>query len=70
MAEIFKPYATNKGDEIALLDDFGDRTWADYNARVNQLIDALRKAGLKPGAPVALLSGNRREYYETLYNFL
>lgn len=66
MAEIFKPYATQKGDEIALLDDFGDRTWADYNARVNQLIDALRKAGLKPGAPVALLSGNRREYYETL----
>lgn len=66
MAEIFKPYATQKGDEIALTDDFGDRTWADYNARVNQLIGALRKAGLKPGAPVALLSGNRREYYETL----
>ena len=66
VAEIFKPYAETRGDEIALIDDFGERTWADYNARVNQLIDVLRKGGLKPGAAVALLSGNRREYYEAL----
>jgi long-chain acyl-CoA synthetase len=66
MAEIFKPYATQKGDEIALLDDFGERTWSEYNERVNRLIDALRKAGLKQGSTVALMSGNRREYYEAL----
>jgi long-chain acyl-CoA synthetase len=66
MAVIFKPYADSKGDELALIDDFGDRTWSDYNSRVNQLIGALREAGLKPGSAVALLSGNRREYYEAL----
>lgn len=66
MAELFKGYAQSKGDEPALIDDFGSRTWAEYNAHVNQLVKALRRAGLKPGAAVALLSGNRREYYETL----
>ena len=66
MAELFKGYAEAKGSEIALTDDFGERNWADYNDRVNQLVKALRASGLKQGSAVALLSGNRREYYETL----
>jgi len=64
MAELLAPIAERRGSVPALIDEFGETTWTDFNARVNRLIHALRSAGLPPGATLAVLSGNRREYYE------
>ncbi|MBQ75680.1 MAG: AMP-dependent synthetase [Gammaproteobacteria bacterium] len=64
MAVLMQPHADSKPDEVALVDEFGEISWREYNSRVNQLIHALREAGLQPGDTFAVLSGNRREYYE------
>ncbi|MFT4798263.1 MAG: long-chain acyl-CoA synthetase [Candidatus Azotimanducaceae bacterium] len=64
MASLIAPYATEKPDEIALADDFGETTWSEFNSRVNQLVHALRSKGLKTGDAFAVISGNRREYIE------
>jgi long-chain acyl-CoA synthetase len=64
MANLIAPFAAEKPDDIALVDDFGETTWADFNNRVNQLIHSMRNAGLKTGDALAVVSGNRREYVE------
>ncbi len=66
MAELFLKWAEEKPDEAALIDEFGQTTWRDYNGRVNRLVHALRAAGLEKGAKVAVLASNRREYFEAL----
>ena len=55
-----------KPDEVALVDEFGQWTWAEINARQNQLIAGLRHAGLQPGDVVGLLGNNRHEWPETV----
>ena len=52
-------------DRPAILSPLGDRTYAALNARSNQLVRALRSAGLKEGDAVALLCANRPEFVET-----
>ena len=42
----------------------GDRTFAELNARANQLVRALRRLGLQAGDGVALLCTNRPEFVE------
>ena len=64
MAELLAHSVERRGDVPALIDEFGETTWSDFDARVNRLIHALRSAGLPPGGTLAVLSGNRREYYE------
>lgn len=64
MATLIAPFAAEKPNEPALIDDFGETTWAEFNARVNQLVHALRGAGLKTGDVFGVVSGNRREYLE------
>lgn len=64
MATLFAPFAEEKPDDIALVDDFGETSWTDFNSRVNQLIHALRGAGLEVGDTFSVISGNRREYIE------
>ncbi len=64
MATLITPFSEEKPDDIALVDDFGSTTWSDFNSRVNQLIHALRDAGLEQGDTFAVISGNRREYLE------
>ena len=48
----------------AILSPNGDRTYAELNAKANQLVRALRRAGLKEGDAVALLCANRPEFVE------
>ena len=64
MAALIKPYAESKPDDPALIDEFGTTSWKDFNGKVNQLIHALRRAGLQSGDAFSVLSGNRREYFE------
>jgi long-chain acyl-CoA synthetase len=48
----------------AILSDRGDRSFAELNARANQLARALRARGLRSGDAVALLCSNRPEFIE------
>jgi long-chain acyl-CoA synthetase len=64
MATLLNAFAESKPNEIALVDDFGELSWLQFNTRVNQLINALRTIGLKTGDTFAVASGNRREYIE------
>jgi long-chain acyl-CoA synthetase len=66
MAELLLSHAENRPDEPALIDDWGATSWADLNARTNQLISVLRGLGLGVGDAIAIHSGNRREYFELM----
>ena len=48
----------------AVVDDHGSCTFGELDARVNQLVDAGRTAGLGVGDTVAVMCGNRRELIE------
>jgi long-chain acyl-CoA synthetase len=48
----------------AIVAPTGDRTFAELNARANQLARALRRLGLEAGDGVALLCTNRAEFAE------
>jgi long-chain acyl-CoA synthetase len=64
MAVLTSSFAASKGDELALADDTGTRTWAELDARVNQIIHALRGAGIGAGDTIAIVSGNCNEWFE------
>jgi long-chain acyl-CoA synthetase len=66
MAENFAPMADRKPEQAALVDEHQTRTWREFNATVNQLIEALRARGLGVGDTVGLLCGNRVELFEIL----
>jgi long-chain acyl-CoA synthetase len=66
MGQIFSPIVEAKGGELALADEFGETTWAEFDERVNRLLNALRDAGVRTGDTIGILSGNRREYYEAM----
>jgi long-chain acyl-CoA synthetase len=57
-------HAQKRPDAPAIISEAGNRTYAELNARANQLTRALRKAGLKAGDAVALLCSNRPEFAE------
>lgn len=64
MAELLATMVADRGDAIALVDETGERTWAELDDRVNRLVSALRARGLGVGDTIAVLSGNRRELVE------
>src|SRR5262249_7454218 len=66
MARIFSETAARKPAAPDLVGEAGKTTWAARQEGTIRLIDALRAAGLRAGDTVALLSGNRREYFEVM----
>ena len=64
MARLTAPIAERKGSEPAVIDEYGETTWAEFDLRVNRVIHGLRSAGVSPGDTVALMCGNRREFFE------
>src|SRR5664280_2544085 len=64
IAQMTKPIAERKGGEIALLDEHGETTWSEFDERGNRMIHAGRAAGLTTGDTIALMCGNRREFFE------
>ncbi len=64
MAHLIRLIAERKPEEHALVDEFGETSWREFNLRVNRLINKFREIGLKKGDVFAILSGNRREYFE------
>jgi long-chain acyl-CoA synthetase len=66
VAELLTPLSERLGEAPALVDERGTTHWVDFNLRVNRLIAALRGAGLRPEDTIAILSENRREYFECM----
>ncbi len=66
MAYIIEKIVQRKGDDVALVDERGSTTWRAFNDRVNQTIHAFRAAGMRTGDVVALMTQNRREYFEVM----
>ena len=64
MATLTAPFAAERGDEPALIDDAGTTTWRQFDARVDRLVNGLRAAGLATGDTLAVVLGNRREWFE------
>ncbi|MEM9134944.1 MAG: AMP-binding protein [Actinomycetota bacterium] len=57
-------FADERPNELALADDADQRTFAELDERVNRTIHALRAAGLGHGDTIAIVSGNRIEWFE------
>jgi len=57
-------HAARLGDVLAVQSNYGQRTWSELNARVNQLAYRLREAGLGTGDSVAIVAKNRPEFIE------
>ncbi len=66
MARFIAKQAENRAEEAALIDERGATTWGDLDRRVNQLINAMRGAGLAASDAIAIFAGNSREYYEIM----
>ncbi|MFN8052740.1 MAG: AMP-binding protein [Acidimicrobiales bacterium] len=64
MTESFQPLATRLGDAPALIDDRGVTSWAQLDERANRLVDALRARGVVAHDTIAVMVGNRREFFE------
>ncbi len=64
MARLSAALAASHGDVVAIVDDVGQDTWRTHDERVNRCLDGLRRRGHEPGATIALLCGNRREFLE------
>lgn len=59
-------YAQHHGGQPAVIEIDRVTTFAQLNARANQLVRALRQRGLKAGDAVALLCSNRLEFIEVI----
>ena len=57
-------HARENGDRPAIIADGGTLTFDQLNARVNQLVRALRARGVKPGDAIAVACSNRAEFAE------
>jgi long-chain acyl-CoA synthetase len=59
-------WAEIKGDQVAIFDPIGTRTFRQINEAANKIVRLLRERGLKEGDAVALLCSNRAEFVEVL----
>jgi long-chain acyl-CoA synthetase len=57
-------YAAANPDRLAVISQYGDRTFHELNERTNQLVRALRQLGAGLGDTVALVCRNRPEFIE------
>lgn len=66
MAELLTALANRLGEAPALVDERGTTHWIDFNRRVNRAIAAFEASGLESEDTIAILSENRREYFECM----
>jgi long-chain acyl-CoA synthetase len=64
VAALVERHATEHPGRPALIDEHGTTTWAELDDRVNRAVHALDRLGLDTHDTVALMSGNRREFFE------
>ncbi len=66
LAQVMQELAARHGNKVAFVDGARQMTFAQFNARVNQLNHAMQARGLAPGDRVAVLARNRVETLEVL----
>ncbi|HSM65470.1 MAG TPA: AMP-binding protein [Ilumatobacteraceae bacterium] len=66
MVATLQARVNERGDQLAIADEFRSLTWAEFNTRQNQLIHGLRALGLTVGDTIAVLGNNRIEWVEAL----
>jgi long-chain acyl-CoA synthetase len=66
VAHVTRTIAERRGDAPALIDERATLGWAAFDGRVNRAVHALRAAGLGTGDTVALMCGNRNEFFECM----
>lgn len=64
MPKLLDAIVAERPDDLAVADEFGRSTWAEFDERVRRLINGLKSAGLGAGDTVAMMLGNRRESFE------
>ena len=64
MAELVQKIAAERADVPALVDEYGTTTWGELDRRVDRLVNGLRDRGLSTHDTIALVCGNRREFFE------
>jgi len=64
MATLTNPYAADRPDTLALVDDMRSVSWALLDERVNRLVSGLRDRGLTAGDTIAVVAGNQCEWFE------
>ena len=64
MPKLLDDIVTEKGNDIAVADEFGSTTWKEFDDRVRRLINGLKDFGIGPGDTIAMMMGNRRESFE------
>ncbi len=62
----FFAIAQARPHDLAVVDRHRQLTWAEFDARVNQLGRLLQNAGLQPGDHMAMVMSNRSEFAEVL----
>ena len=67
MATLTAGFAEERGDDLALADDTGRRTWSELDERVNRLIDSFASVGIGAGDTLAIVCGNCNEWFETMF---
>ncbi len=63
MSVLTRDVAGQRGSDIALVDDHHTLDWAELDQAVNRTINALHDAGLGAGDTVAIVAGNRNEWF-------
>jgi acyl-CoA synthetase (AMP-forming)/AMP-acid ligase II len=64
MAGGIREFSRSSPHRVAVIDGDRELTFAALHERSNRLASGLLERGLRPGEPVAVLSGNRLEYFE------
>ena len=64
MAELLRNCAHERPNDVAIRDEHGTLTWRTFNDHVNQLIHFLRRVNVTESDTIAILSTNRREFFE------
>jgi len=59
-------HADRQPDQLAVISDYGSRTFAELNANANRLVGCLRAAGIGAGDSVAVVTRNRPEFIDAL----
>ena len=64
MATLTRDSAPARGGEMALVDERRTVSWAEFDERVNRLVNGLRDRGLTAGDTIAVIAGNQCEWFE------
>jgi acyl-CoA synthetase (AMP-forming)/AMP-acid ligase II len=65
LADVIRINAATNPDKLAFICQGEQRTFAEFNERVNRLVDALYRSGLSKGDRIGILSSNRIEFAES-----